>query len=302
MNIGTKYRDLRTERGLTLKDATTGEISYSQLSKFERGESSITIHHLVNLVHNLGISFSEFIAAIEKFDSPYKLYIEEIDIAYKQGDIAALKMIIQTHEKLYLETNQVLFRYNAIMTKLLLNDLTEVEIAEADKVAISDYILNCSIWTTYEVILLGNSLRGLTMSLQDLLVHEMVKKLPTLQETDAIKSHLLSILINVCFDRLRSGRTEEVKDIVAEVQPELSTNAYYFKNRLLFLDGIIQIVEGQSDEGLSKCHKAIQVFELFDPPFAKMHRDELSCYQTIFTISVSHDSKDGESSSSHTLS
>lgn len=129
----------------------------------------------------------------------------------------------------------------------------------------------------------------------------MVKKLPTLQETDAIKSHLFSILINVCFDRLRLGRTEEVKDIVAEVQPELSTNAYYFKNRLLFLDGIIQIVEGQSDEGLSKCHKAIQVFELFDPPFAKMHRDELSYYQTIFTISVSNDSKDGESSSSHTL-
>ncbi len=82
MNIGTIYRDLRTERGLTLKDATTGEISYSQLSKFERGESSITIHHLVNLVHNLGISFSEFIATIEKFDSPYKLYIEVIVSAF----------------------------------------------------------------------------------------------------------------------------------------------------------------------------------------------------------------------------
>ncbi|AMB97678.1 helix-turn-helix domain-containing protein [Aerococcus urinaeequi] len=281
MNIGTKYRDLRTERGLTLKDATTGEISYSQLSKFERGESSITIHHLVNLVHNLGISFSEFIAAIEKFDSPYKLYIEEIDSAYKQGDIAALKMIIQTHEKLYLETNQVLFRYNAIMTKLLLNDLTEVEIAEADKVAISDYILNCSIWTTYEVILLGNSLRGLTMSLQDLLVHEMVKKLSTLQETDAIKSHLLSILINVCFDRLRSGRTDEVNDIMAAIEPQLSTNAYYFKNRLLFLKGIVAIVQGQTDEGVAQCQTAIQVFELFDPPFAKMHEDELNSYLTM---------------------
>ncbi|MFV8815784.1 helix-turn-helix domain-containing protein, partial [Aerococcus urinaeequi] len=197
MNIGTIYRDLRTERGLTLKDATTGEISYSQLSKFERGESSITIHHLVNLVHNLGISFSEFIVAIEKFDSPYKLYIEEIDSAYKQGDIDALKMIIQTHEKLYLETNQVLFRYNAIMTKLLLNDLTEVEIAEADKVAISDYILNCSIWTTYEVILLGNSLRGLTQSLQDVLVSEMIAKLSTIQESNPLKVHILSILINV---------------------------------------------------------------------------------------------------------
>ncbi len=281
MNIGTMYRDLRTERGLTLKDATTGEISYSQLSKFERGESSITIHHLVNLVHNLGISFSEFIVAIEKFDSPYKLYIEEIDSAYKQGDIAALNAIAQTQENLYDETNQILFKYNAIMTKLLLNDLTELEIPEADKHLISEYLLKCSVWTSYEVILLGNSLRGLTKSLQDVLIADMIAKLPTIQEGNPLKAHILSILINVCFDRLRSEETDEVNDIMAAIQPQLSTNAYYFKNRLLFLKGIVAIVQGQTDEGVAQCQTAIQVFELFDPPFAKMHEDELNSYLTM---------------------
>lgn len=281
MNIGTMYRDLRTERGLTLKDATTGEISYSQLSKFERGETSITIHHLVNLVHNLGISFSEFIVAIEKFDSPYKLYIEEIDSAYKQGDIAALNAIAQTQENLYDETNQILFKYNAIMTKLLLNDLTEVEIPEADKHLISEYLLKCSVWTSYEVILLGNSLRGLTKSLQDVLIADMIAKLPTIQEGNPLKAHILSILINVCFDRLRSEETDEVNDIMAAIQPQLSTNAYYFKNRLLFLKGIVAIVQGQTDEGVAQCQTAIQVFELFDPPFAKMHEDELNSYLTM---------------------
>lgn len=281
MNIGTMYRDLRTERGLTLKDATTGEISYSQLSKFERGETSITIHHLVNLVHNLGISFAEFIVAIEKFDSPYKLYIEEIDSAYKQGDIAALNAIAQTQENLYDETNQILFKYNAIMTKLLLNDLTEVEIPEADKHLISEYLLKCSVWTSYEVILLGNSLRGLTKSLQDVLIADMIAKLPTIQEGNPLKAHILSILINVCFDRLRSEETDEVNDIMAAIQPQLSTNAYYFKNRLLFLKGIVAIVQGQTDEGVAQCQTAIQVFELFDPPFAKMHEDELNSYLTM---------------------
>lgn len=282
MNIGTIFRGLRRERGLTLKDATTGEISYSQLSKFERGESSITIHHLVNLVHNLGISFSEFISAVEDFDSPYKFFIEDIDSAYKQGDVDGLKAIIQTQEDLYIETNKVMFKYNAIMTKLLLNDLVAVAIPEADMVLLSDYILNCSIWTTYEVILLGNAIRGLEESLQDLLVQQMITKLPTLQETNAIKSHLLNILINVCFDRLRVGNTGEVKAIIAQIQPEISTNAYYFKNRLLFLGGIVDIVEGQLDGGLSKCQQAIQIFELFDPPFAKMHQDELDTYRATY--------------------
>ncbi|MGH2087017.1 helix-turn-helix domain-containing protein [Aerococcus urinaeequi] len=281
MNIGISYRDLRRERGLTLMDVTTtGEISYSQLSKFERGETSITIHHLVNLVHNLGISFAEFMTAIEEYNSPYKFYIEEIDNAYKKADIDALNAIAQTQENLYGETNQILFKYNAIMTKLLLNDLTEVEIPEADKHLISEYILKCSIWTSYEVILLGNSLRGLTQSLQDVLVADMIAKLSTIQESNPLKVHILSILINVCFDRLRSEETDEVNDIMAAIEPQLSTNAYYYKNRLLFLKGIVAIVEGQFDEGVSKCQNAIQVFELFDEPFAKMHQDELNAYIT----------------------
>ncbi|OYW68544.1 MAG: MutR family transcriptional regulator, partial [Aerococcus viridans] len=230
--------------------------------------------------HNLGISFAEFMTAIEEYNSPYKFYIEEIDSAYKKADIDALNAIAQTQENLYGETNQILFKYNAIMTKLLLNDLTEVEIPEADKHLISEYILKCSIWTSYEVILLGNSLRGLTQSLQDVLVADMIAKLSTIQESNPLKVHILSILINVCFDRLRSEETDEVNDIMAAIEPQLSTNAYYFKNRLLFLKGIVAIVEGQFDEGVSKCQNAIQVFELFDESFAKMHQDELDAYIT----------------------
>ena len=56
-----------------------------------------------------------------------------------------MSAIAQTQENLYGETNQILFKYNAIMTKLLLNDLTEVEIPEADKHLISEYILKCSV-------------------------------------------------------------------------------------------------------------------------------------------------------------
>ena len=243
-----------------------------------RKETKKALEQAMANLQDLGISFAEFMTAIEEFNSPYTFYIEEIDSAYKKGDIDALNAIAQTQENLYDETNQILFKYNAIMTRLLLNDLTEVEIPEADKHLISEYLLKCSVWTSYEVILLGNSLRGLTKSLQDVFVADMIAKLPTIQEDNPLKVHILSILINVCFDRLRSEETDEVNDIMAAIQPQLSTNAYYFKNRLLFLKGIVAIVEGQFDEGVSKCQKAIQVFELFDEPFAKMHQDELDTY------------------------
>lgn len=279
LDIGTIFRDLRTDRGLTLKDVTTGEISYSQLSKFERGESSITIHHLIQVVHNVGISFAEFMQTVEEFENPYKFFIFEIDKAYKKGNIDDLEAIVQTQEALYSETDILFYKYNAIMTKLIMSNLTETKISKAEKILISDYIINCSVWTSYEVILLGNSFGGLARPLQDALMSEIIKKLPTFDETNAIKMHLLNILINICVERLRSGITADVKEILAVIRPELSTNAYYFKTRILFLQGLIHIIEGQHDQGLLQCDQAIGVFALFDEPYAEMHQQELETFK-----------------------
>ncbi|MGH2064100.1 helix-turn-helix domain-containing protein [Aerococcus urinaeequi] len=284
MNIGISYRNLRKERGLTLMDVTTtGELSYSQLSKFERGETSITIHHLVNLVHNLGISFAEFMTVIEEYNSPYKFYIEEIDSAYKTNDINKLRQIVRLQESSFVETGLIFFRYNAIMTKILINDLVSIEIEDEEKILISEYIINCSIWTTYEIILLGNSFRGLTTALQETFVREMIRKLPNIKEGDIVKNHIFNILINVCFDRLRKGKSKNVKKILSAIKPELSTNAYYFKIRVLFLDGLIQIMEGQFEEGVKSCERAIDIFALFDKAFEKLHKKELDTYRSIYS-------------------
>lgn len=283
MDIGSIFRDLRKERTLTLKDIATGEISYSQLSKFERGESGITINNLMILVQNLGISLAEFIAMVEEFDSPYKFYLEEIDSAYKTNDIKKLRQIVRLQESSFVETGLIFFKYNAIMTKILMNDLVSIEIEDEEKTLISEYIINCSIWTTYEIILLGNSFRGLTTALQEAFVREMIRKLPNIKEGDIVKNHIFNILINVCFDRLRKGKSKNVKKILSAIKPELSTNAYYFKIRVLFLDGLIQIMEGQFEEGVKSCERAIDIFALFDKPFEKLHKKELDIYRFIYS-------------------
>lgn len=69
--IGTRIRDLRAERSLTLDGlAELADVSRAMLSRIERGESSPTAQLLVKVCGGLGIALSALFAATETPVSP----------------------------------------------------------------------------------------------------------------------------------------------------------------------------------------------------------------------------------------
>ena len=65
--VGQRIRDLRQERGWTLKNlaARTG-LSTSFLSQVERGLSSVSIGSLATICHSIGVELSEFFHSIDR--------------------------------------------------------------------------------------------------------------------------------------------------------------------------------------------------------------------------------------------
>lgn len=69
--IGTRIRELRTERGLTLDGlAHQADVSRAMLSRIERGESSPTAQLLNKICGGLGITLSALFAGAERPASP----------------------------------------------------------------------------------------------------------------------------------------------------------------------------------------------------------------------------------------
>ena len=56
--FGDTFRLLRKERGFTLKTMSEGIISFSYLSKFEKGESDITLHNFIRLIERLNMTLN----------------------------------------------------------------------------------------------------------------------------------------------------------------------------------------------------------------------------------------------------
>jgi transcriptional regulator with XRE-family HTH domain len=69
MNEGQLFRKLRKDRGLSLEQVADEMNSVSFISKFEKGNSNISMHRLERLLQNINVSFEEF------------LYLRELDNA-----------------------------------------------------------------------------------------------------------------------------------------------------------------------------------------------------------------------------
>lgn len=60
LQIGELYRKLRLARGLKLKDVANQQLSLSQLSKFENGQTMIAADKLLVALSGIHMSLAEF--------------------------------------------------------------------------------------------------------------------------------------------------------------------------------------------------------------------------------------------------
>ncbi len=64
-NLGSALRDLRIELGLTQEQlAEKAELSRNYISAVERGEKSITVYALHQILSGVGIPFEKFIQRV----------------------------------------------------------------------------------------------------------------------------------------------------------------------------------------------------------------------------------------------
>lgn len=60
MRLGELYKELRIARGLRLKDVARDNLSVSQLSKFENGQSMLAADKLLLAISGIHMTFAEF--------------------------------------------------------------------------------------------------------------------------------------------------------------------------------------------------------------------------------------------------
>ena len=115
MQLGELYRELRIARGLKLKDVARENLSVSQLSRFENGQSMLAADKLLIAISGIHMTFAEFGHAINNYQEP-KLYhlVNKAAELYNKQDIEGLRGLLESD----MET-EVFDVYNRLTTLII---------------------------------------------------------------------------------------------------------------------------------------------------------------------------------------
>lgn len=265
--MGEIFKDLRTGRHISLKEAAGDAFSYSMLSKFENGESDITISKLLIALENIHTELTEFVYLVRGFQpTAYDKLKDEIWQAKDKNDYSLLKKMHQAELNAYEADKKKFHLLNAIIIKshmYLFDD--SVTISDQDLTFLYDYLFFIDIWGEFELQLFSNVAVLLPLDLYFQYTREMLQKADFFGDLRKNKNYIHTILLNGLFKAIDEKKLSKAayfdKQIVDRFFEENDT---YLRIVYLFADGQHDCIKGNKEVGIQKMEKAIDIFHALD--------------------------------------
>lgn len=306
MKEGALFRQLRTDRGLSLQKVSDEMNSLSFISKFEKGESNISLNRLERLLENINMTMEEFLylrslnqqdklQSIQTYmTSPFFLMLDKILYAdSKEEDWKKIDNLRQTYEN-YQQILTELEQYHGkwkeflvIYTEILMEigqiNMTHLENPSNEQVSaiveglfeklyqktrpIIRYLYQVENWSVFEVLLFRLMQFAIPVETVRRLLPiavsrtEKEKQLPIMRET---RTRLLFSSFTVFLNFRKISWAQEVLVMLEEKlkdEDNLSDST-----QLLFFKGWYEIIAGEHERGLKKCHQAISIYRILNQP------------------------------------
>jgi len=156
-NYGEIFKTYREARGLSLKDIAESGLSTSQLSRFEKGESDLTITKFIKALRKIKMPINEFMYATNNFkiDEINRLWVQ-IQTLFITKDIHGLQKLLSEQQEMEREV-KIFQQLNTTIIKIYLSDLTKEKLyTQKDIDYIVDYLFGVDYWGEYELLIFSN--------------------------------------------------------------------------------------------------------------------------------------------------
>ncbi|MFI3837085.1 Rgg family transcriptional regulator [Streptococcus equinus] len=278
MQLGELYRELRIARGLKLKDVARENLSVSQLSRFENGQSMLAADKLLIAISGIHMTFSEFGHAINNYQEP-KLYhlVNEATKLYNIQDIEGLRNLLES-DKEY-EVFDVYNRLTALIIKTYIYTLdSSYVITDEEKSFLTSYLYEIEEWTEYELFVFGNTMPILSESDLIFLGKAFVDRDKLYLSIPSHKKNAEIVFLNLIILLISYRKIYQANYFIECLEKILTYQDMFAITSLKFLKKIISHLENDSDDFSDLEHFLSCVEEIGNPTliaFLKMQQDSI---------------------------
>lgn len=265
--MGEVFKDLRTSRKISLKKATGGQFSYSMLSKFENGESDITISKLLIALENIHTELTEFVYLVRGFQpTAYDTLKNRIWEASDKHNLSLLQNMHQTEIEKYELHKDARHLLHAIIIKshmCLFDD--QVEITDQELKFLYEYLFFIDIWGEFELKLFSDVSPLLPLDLYFQYTREMLQKVDFLGNLRKNKHYIQTILVNGLFKAIDEKKISKAAYFDKQIKDHFfEENDSYLRIVYMFADGQHDYIKRDREKGIAKMEQAIDILKLLN--------------------------------------
>ncbi len=204
-NFGEIFKTFRESRGLKLKDVAKSGISTSQLSRFEKGETDLTISKFMLILDRINMPIDEFMYAVHDFhrDELNEL-LSKVRHFVSNHDVEGMKKLLYSQMELE-DIREKFHQINIILLKIRLQDLSgENYYDEKELEDLTDYLFSVEYWGYYELLIFMNTLDVLKHNVFMVLAREMARRSDFYKEIPNNRRLISTMLLNgyiTCVER-----------------------------------------------------------------------------------------------------
>ena len=230
--MGEIFKELRTGRNISLKEATGEEFSYSMLSKFENGTSDISASKLLIGLENIRTELEEFVYLVRGFQpTSYTLLKNKLWEAQEQKDIKTLWEMYNNEIDQYQSKKEEKHILNAIVIKGHMFFLDEtIQATEVELNFLYDYFFSVEIWGEYELRLFSDIAALFPIDLYFRYTREMLQRVDFLGDLQKNKNYIYTILLNGLFKAIDKKSLNKVAYFDKKIKEKFfDENEAYFR-------------------------------------------------------------------------
>lgn len=259
-NLGKTLRKIRKGKQVSLCSIADENLSKSQISRFERGESEISCIRLINILDKLHISLDEFLilhdtdyTKTESFSNLVQ-YIQKEYSSQNTENITTLLSSSSTYN---------LNNFERTMVKSIIYTLDkEISPTEEEIRGLIDYLFKVERWGYYEIILLGNCVRTIEYNSYFLLTKEMLKNHIYSSLNKNNKRLVTQLAINCLILSIDQQKYSHCTYLISEIKKLLDNELNYYEQTVfLYVTGYFEFKLTKIN-GKEKMKQAIKVFEI----------------------------------------
>lgn len=259
-SLGKTLRKVRQGKQITLCSVADENLSKSQISRFERGESEISCIRLINILNKLHISLDEFIILHEKDNNHTKSFAHLIHYIRNQYSLQNMESISKLLSN---SSNYNLNSFERTMVKSILHTVDQKVFPSDEEILnLTDYLFQVETWGYYEIILLGNCVRTVQYSSYFLLTMEMLKNYIYSSLNKTNKRLVTQLAINCLILSIDLEEFSNCIYLISEIEKLLENEQNYYEQTVfLYSTGYFEFKK-KDQNGIDKMQQALQVFEI----------------------------------------